>query len=376
MQMQIFYILQVVCLLQSQWIINAYPTDATKLKNIQEIHCPQKKTDSDIFVKLFPGIQLNARPCNRSITCASLNTNYRIDSLEIINQTTCIPSVIFCFQDLEKLIIENAYFCDSKQQIDGEMEYFPEQIIKLQKLRTLQISHVNRMSISNIIGKLTSLKDLTISHVKYMSIPNMIGHLPSLTYLSISHVNLMSISNIIGNLLSLQHLSIFNTNLEELPKTISNLKSLKKLMLQNNSYLHSIKEIDGLPVLHTLDVRHCSIQDLPRNLPKLLNLYMPYNSLTTLGSDIRTLSNKENKEQNFQFDNNRITSITPEIRHLHTLSRLHLDHNQLHTLPKDIFDMTKLTYLNLQNNRFSPHRIHDYRNEFNKRNSKLKVYFD
>ncbi|CAF4212524.1 unnamed protein product [Adineta steineri] len=373
MQMQIFYILQLIYLLQR--IINANPIHAVKSKNYQEIHCPQYETDSDI-IKLFPfSVQLNPALTKSSMT-HGLMTNGRINYIQIFNEKFCIPSNIFCLKYLETLIINNSYFCNSKQQINGEMEYLPEQIIKLQKLRTLQISHVNRMSISNIIGKLTSLKDLTISHVKYMSIPNMIGNLPSLTHLSISHVNLMSISNIIGNLLSLQHLSIFNTNLEELPKTISNLKSLKKLMLQNNSYLHSIKEIDGLPVLHTLDVRHCSIQDLPRNLPKLLNLYMPYNSLTTLGSDIRTLSNKENKEQNFQFDNNRITSITPEIRHLHTLSRLHLDHNQLHTLPKDIFDMTKLTYLYLQNNSFLPNEKQYLKNEFNKRNSKLKLYFN
>ncbi|CAF1279812.1 unnamed protein product [Adineta steineri] len=348
MQMQIFYILQLIYLLQSQWIINAYPTDATKLKNIQEINCSQYKTDSDIIRKLFPDIQLNAMSPDRSITSALLNTNDRVNFTKIVNETTCIPSTIFCFEDLETLIIENSHFCDSKRR-----NYLPEQIIKLKKLTTLQISHVNFISLPNIIGKLSYLTDLTISYV-----------------------NLISLPETIGNLSSLQRLSIFNTHLKSLPKTISNLKSLKKLMLQNNSYLHSIKEIDGLPALHTLDVRHCSIQDLPRNLPKLMNFYMPYNNLTALGSDIKTLINKANKNQNFQFDNNRITSITPEIRHLHTLSQLHLDHNQLHTLPKDIFDMTKLTDLYLRNNRFSPHRIHDYRNEFNKRNSKLKVYFN
>ncbi|CAF1371539.1 unnamed protein product [Adineta steineri] len=281
MQMQIFYILQLIYLLQR--IINANPIHAVKSKNYQEIHCPQYETDSDI-IKLFPfSVQLNPALRKSSITYG-LMTNGRINYIQIVNEKFCIPSIIFCLKYLETLIINNSYFCDSTKQINGEMEYLPEQIIKLQKLRTLKISHVN----------------------------------------------------------------------QELPKNISNLKSLKKLMLQNNSYLHSIKEIDGLPALHTLDVRHCSIQDLPRNLPKLNDLYMPYNNLTSLGSDIRTLSNKENKVQNFHFDNNLITSITPEIRHLHTLSRLQLDHNQLDNLPTDMFDMKNLTYLNLKNNRLLP----------------------
>ncbi|CAF1325188.1 unnamed protein product [Adineta steineri] len=325
MQMQIFYILQLIYLLQSQWI-NAYPIDATKLKNTEKINCSQYKTDSDIFMKLFPGIQLNAMPPDRSITSALLNTNDRVNFIKIVNQTTCIPSTIFCFEDLETLIIENSHFCDSKRR-----NYLPEQIIKLKKLTTLQISHVNLMSLPNIIGKLSYLTDLTISHV-----------------------NLISLPETIGNLSSLQRLSISKTHLRSLPKTISNIKSLKKLMLQNNPYLHSIKEIDGLPVLHTLDVRHCLIQNLPRNLPKLVNLFMSYNNLTTLGSDIKTLSNKANILQNFEFDNNRITSITPEIRHLHTLSRLHLDHNQLHNLPTDMYDMKKLAHLYLRNNRLLP----------------------
>ncbi|CAF1338127.1 unnamed protein product [Adineta steineri] len=226
----------------------------------------------------------------------------------------------------DRMTPENTYFCNSKQQINGKMEYLPEQIVKLEKLKTLKISHVN------------------------------------LTYLP----------NIIGNLLSLTDLSIINTTLRSLPKTISNLKSLKRLRLQNNPYLHSIKEIDGLPALHTLDVRHCSIQDLPRNLPQLVNLYMPYNSLTRLNSDITTLSNKANIEQNFEFNNNRITSITPEIRHVHTLSRLHLDHNLLHNLPRDMFDMKKLTDLFLRNNSVLPNEKQYLNNEFKKKNPKLK----
>ncbi|CAF0781777.1 unnamed protein product [Adineta steineri] len=310
------------------FIITPPPTTATihrVSQNIQEINCSQYETDFDIIKLISPNAQLNSK-LQKPITQASMNTNDTIYYLQIINQETCIPSIIFCFEDLETLIIENAYFCDSKRR-----NYLPEQIITLKKLTTLKISHVNLTSLPNIIWNLSALTDLIISHV-----------------------NLTFLPNIIRNLSSLQRLSIFNTTLRSLPKTISNLKSLKRLQLQNNPYLHSIKEIDGLPALRSLDARHCSVEDLPRNLPQLVDLYMPYNSLTRLNSDITTLSNKANKNQNFEFNNNRITSITPEIRYLHTLSQLHLDHNQLHNLPKDIFDMKKLTYLYLRNNSFLP----------------------
>ncbi|CAF1279793.1 unnamed protein product [Adineta steineri] len=326
--MKLFYILPVIYLLKIQLIINANPIRATKSKNTQEIHCPQKKTDSDI-IKLFPFfVESNPMLPKPSMTYG-LMTNGKINSIEIINQKTCIPSIIFCLKNLEKLIINNSYFCDSTKQINGKMEYLPEQIIKLQKLKTLKISHVNLTFLPNIIGNLISLTDLTLS----------------------------------------------NTNLEYLPETMSYLKSLVEITLIDNPHLRSIKPTDGLPALQILIARHCSIQNLPRYLPKLKDLFMSYNNLTSL-SGIETLSNKENKKQNFEFNNNRITAITPEIRHVHTLSRLHLAQNRLDNLPTDMFDMKNLTYLNLQNNTFLPNEKQYLKDEFTKRNSKLKVYFD
>ncbi|CAF1388125.1 unnamed protein product [Adineta steineri] len=326
--MKIFYILQLIYLLQVQFIINANPIHVGKLKNTQEIYCSQKKTDSDI-IKLFPfPVQSNPMLPKPSMTYG-LMTNGRINSIEIINQKTCIPSIIFCLKNLEKLIINNSYFCDSTKQINGKMEYLPEQIIKLEKLKTLKISHVNLTFLPDIIDNLSSLTDLLISY----------------------------------------------TNLEELPKTISNLKSLVEITLIKNPYLRSIKTIDGLPALQILVARNCSIQDLPRNLPKLKDLFMSYNNLTSL-SGIETLSNKANKSQTFEFDNNSIQSIGPEIGHLRTLSRLQLDHNQLHNLPTDMFNMTKLAHLYLRNNSFLLNEIQYLKNEFKKENSKLKVYFD
>ncbi|CAF4413096.1 unnamed protein product, partial [Adineta steineri] len=161
--MKIFYILQLIYLLQVQLIIDANPIRATKSKNTQEIYCPQKKTDSDI-IKLFPfPVQSNPMLPKPSMTYG-LMTNGKINSIEIINQKTCIPSIIFCLKNLEKLVINNSYFCDSTKHIGGKMEYLPEQIIKLEKLKTLKISHVNLTFLPSIIGNLSSLTDLLISY--------------------------------------------------------------------------------------------------------------------------------------------------------------------------------------------------------------------
>ncbi|CAF1371559.1 unnamed protein product [Adineta steineri] len=367
--MKIFYILQLIYLLNIQWIINANLNDATKSKNIQEINCGQNKTDSEITDSFPFSVQLNPALTKSSITYG-LMTNGRINYIQIVDEKFCIPSNIFCLKYLETLIINNSYFCDSNGR-----NYLPEQIIKLKKLQTLKISHVNLISLPNIIGNLSSLKDLTISHVNLRFLPKTIGNLFNLKDLSISHANLAFLPETIGNLSHLRYLSICNTPLRSLPKTISNIKSLERITLKYNPQLQSIRNIHDLPALYTLDIRHCSIQDLPRNLPKLNDLYMSSNKLTKLNFDIGTLSNKKNKSQNFEFDNNYIELIAPEIRHLHTLSRLHLAQNQLHTLPDDIFNMTRLTYLNLSNNNFSTYDNQHLNKRFSETNPELKVIF-
>ncbi|CAF1324931.1 unnamed protein product [Adineta steineri] len=372
--MKIFYIFQLIYVLNIQWIINANLNDATKSKNIQEVNCGQNKTDSEITDSFPFPVQSNPMLPKPSMTYG-LMTNGRINSIEIINQKTCIPSIIFCLKNLEKLVINNSYFCDSSKQINGKMEYLPEQIIKLEKLKTLKISHVNLISLPNVIGNLPSLKDLTISHVNLRFLPKTIGNLFNLKDLSISHANIAFLPETIGNLSHLRYLSICNTPLRSLPKTISNIKSLERITLKYNPQLHSIRKIHDLPALYTLDVRHCSVQDLPRNLPKLNDLYMSSNKLAKLNFDIGTLSNKKNKSQNFEFDNNYIELIAPEIRYVHTLSRLHLAQNQLHTLPDDIFNMTRLTYLNLSNNNFSTYDNQHLNKRFSETNPELEVVF-
>jgi Leucine-rich repeat (LRR) protein len=195
----------------------------------------------------------------------------------------------------------------------------------------------------------SSLTVLSIYDTKITHLPRRIGKLRHLQTLILSNIGLTNLPDSIGDLSSLKTLYLANNNLISLPSTINNLRSLTDINLTNNPYLHSIQPLNGLPSLRSLDARHCSIKDLPRDLPQLIDVLMTNNNLTRL-VDIETLGSGTNNTKSFHFDKNRIQFISPNIRAVKNLFRLNLNNNQLKTLPSDIFNIPTLRDLYVNNN--------------------------
>jgi len=239
-----------------------------------------------------------------------------------------IPSTIFRLKYLEQLIIENTCF-----------------------------SPCNRPKIPSHIECLaSSLTELSIYDTKITHLPNQIGKLINLQVLKLSNTGLKSLPHSIGDLSSLTILYLPNNNLESLPITIKNLRLLKQITLSNNPYLHSVQPLNGLPSLSILDTRHCPIKRIPRHLPQLTDLSMTNNSLTKI-TGIQTLGTETNSKKMFYFDMNSIESVPPQIRQVKNLFRLNLNDNKLETLPSDIYNMSTLQFLFVNNNFLSDNEL-------------------
>ncbi|CAF4355521.1 unnamed protein product, partial [Adineta steineri] len=185
---------------------------------------------------------------------------------------------------------------------------------------------------------------------------------------------LITLPNSIGKLSSLTYLDLHDNKLISLPSTIINTHSLQTLILDNNADLRSIQALNGHSSLKFLHADNCQIERIPLNLPQLINLYMSNNSLTHL-SNIHTLGNKTNKKKLFFFDNNSIRYLSPHIRQVNNLNFLNLNYNKLYILPLDIYEISTLQTLYIQNNDFSDEDLQEMVARFHRTHPKLKLCY-
>lgn len=285
-------------------------------------NCPKYAND-DIIRYLFPfEVELNPEKPTSSKTYALTNKENNIYYLNIYNQK-CFPSIIFCLKHLEQLYVRNTSFAVFNDQLPPMIEVFSSTLIKFE-----------------IYGSPIS------------QLPKEIGKLKNLQYLKISNANLRYLPDSFGDLSSLNFLSVTDNKLTYLPETMKNLLSVEEIILTNNPNLRSIEPVNGLPLLRTLRTNNCSIEYIPRNLPRLQNLYMKNNRLTSL-TGIETLGNGIQDRKTFDFNQNFIRSIPSEIQYVLNFNYFNLNNNQLKNLPYSMFNMNTLEKLLITNNNIS-----------------------
>ncbi len=312
---------------------------------ILEIHCSQYRNDEHIISSFPFNVYFNPATPNSRTTYAFMNiSDHKVTRLKIVNQKS-VPSLIYCLKHLTKLEIVNTKFTDIEQGFPDEIKFLASSLIDL------HIYNTKITSLSNDISKLKRLQTLKLSNTGLTSLPDSIGDLPLLNFLQLPYNNLSS-----------------------LPSSITNLRSLQQLTLSNNPYLRSVQSLNGHPSLRILDTRNCPIELIPRNLPQLTTLYMSKNNLTTL-IDIETLGKATNSKKMFDFDQNRIETVSPGIGHVHKLYRLNLCCNKLQVLPTDIYSITTLSELNIQRNPFARLDLKKMIFEFREKNPTLKLSY-
>jgi Leucine-rich repeat (LRR) protein len=291
----------------------------------------------------FP-VELNPASPFLSRTYALKNAHGNVYYVNIANEKR-VPCLIFCLKHLSKLIVQATPFHDFNFQLP--------------------------MQIKHLAG---SLKHLEIRDTPITHLPEEIGELINLQSLKLSNTNLTVLPNAIGKLSSLTQLHLSKNKLTSLPPTMINLRLLNHITLTNNPNFRSVQPLNGLPHLEILQTDSSPIENLPRNLPQLVYLYMSDNNLTNL-VNIETLGNGTTKEKSFYFNMNHITSIPYEIQFVKNLVRLNLDDNKLETLPKSIFIINTLQHLYIKNNSVSINELKMIVAIFNSTNPKLNLVY-
>jgi len=309
-----------------------------------ELDCSKYLNDEDIIHSFPFPVHMNPAIQNTETTFAQMNDKYNVISLKIAYEE-CVPSSIYCLKSLSLLKIVNTNFCYSNQRLPADIE--------------------------RLASTLTELYiDTKMTHL-----PNEIGKLKRLHKISIVNAGLESLPNSIGDLSLLIFLILTNNSLSSLPTTMTNLRSLQHLKLSDNPNLRSIESLNGYPSLQFLDTRNCPIKILPKNLPQLMALYMTNNKLKHLNG-IESLGKATDGKKTFDFDGNRIKTITPRISYVRKLSQLNLRCNLLEVLPTNIFNISTLELLDIKSNHIPDRDLKKYIAKFNVTNPNMKLFHD
>jgi Leucine-rich repeat (LRR) protein len=181
-----------------------------------------------------------------------MNKNNQIYFMNIVKQSV-IPGAISYLNHLRDLNIGSTHSYRLNGQLSTKIEHLPLSLIYLK-----------------------------ISDTKITQWPDNFNELTRLQTLGLSNIGLITPRDANVHVTSLAVIYSPYNSLTILSPAIAKLRSLTHIIITNNPGLRSIQVLNGLPSLQRLDVKCCSIERLPLNLPNLTDLYMTNNSLTSL----------------------------------------------------------------------------------------------
>ncbi|MFX1434657.1 MAG: leucine-rich repeat domain-containing protein [Promethearchaeota archaeon] len=162
--------------------------------------------------------------------------------------------------------------------VSNKFNEFPREVLKLTKLEVLlwsksvQLKNKNNISIPEEISKLNKLKTLSLHHNSLISLPDSLFNLKYLENLNLESNELNTIPAVIGNLKSLKYLFLGDNRIRYFPYTFWELKNLEYLDLDGNKIEIIPDEIENLKSIKTLYLGMNVDTKLPltlKNLDKL-----------------------------------------------------------------------------------------------------------
>ena len=154
----------------------------------------------------------------------------------------------------------------------------PKSIGKLQKLRTLNLSHCGNLKcLSDSIGDCNMLSSIDLCYcMELTALPNSIGRNENLRVLRIGYTKIEKLPSSINTLRNLECLDLESCRgLAELPGSISNLHKLQVLNLESCTRLVELPEgISNLQKLQVLNLNFCRLKELPEGIGNLENLHV------------------------------------------------------------------------------------------------------
>ena len=192
------------------------------------------------------------------------------------------------------------------------------------------------MLISSIY--LFQVSNTTLDHLS-----ERLGDLVNLQNLVMRGNKLTSLPSNFGNLKRLKNLDLSNNELTEVPDSLGDLGELYSLILKGNQLTRLPNNLDGLVCLHSVDISQMKLQAFPASLcTKKLVL-------------IDTLVAHHNE----------IHSLPREVANLTNLKLLDLENNEIGQVPSELAKCTRLKELKLRANPIADRRlfklVHDER---------------
>jgi len=251
----------------------------------------KKKEYNDIEICLINHNQLNIIP-------PSILKFFNLKILDLSNnQLNHIPDELFKLP-LNTLIIKNNYLTNEslpktfilnkmgqstlkELNLSGNMlNYFPDQLLELNKLKYLYLGGNKIQSISKDIWKMNGLQILSIGGNLLTEVPESVGSLNQLKLLVLSDNQIECLPSSIAGLENLKSLKLHKNQLRHLPKDIVALKHLTELSLRDNPLVVRFVQDMALnpPTLMELAARMIKVngikftnEDLPRTTIDYLN---------------------------------------------------------------------------------------------------------
>jgi len=307
----------------------------------------------NIWVLVLSNNQLNSLP-------ESFGNLQNIQVLLLSNnQLNSLPESFGNFPKLSHLYLSN-----------NQLNSLPESFGNFPKLSHLYLSNNQLNSLPESFGNLQNIFELDLSQNQLNCLPENIENLINLKKLIISDNNLSSISDSIGKLFSLEIIELNNNSLSELPKSVNELSNLQKIYLSNNSLSEFPYALSKLTTLQELDLSNNSlghINDIDgfsnlislnisgnygidfNNVTKIKNLQ--YLNVSNCNIDLNEyessfLSDLVNLKY-FYFDDNHFFYIPHDIDRLKNLLTLSISQTDIGTIPKSLYNLTNLRYLNI-----------------------------
>ncbi|XP_053378034.1 leucine-rich repeat serine/threonine-protein kinase 2-like isoform X2 [Mercenaria mercenaria] len=243
---------------------------------------------------------------------------------------------------------------------ENELETFPDTLLQCKKLEELRLGF-NKIQIVTLTYFNTSLKKLYLTKNQLKELPDEIGrYLHNVHELHLSQNDLIALPDTSIGLQKLQTLDLSHNQIDCVPDEC--LLSCTKLETLDLSYniltrLPDEKYAEKLSSLAKLKLRHNHLAEkepfyIPRfilQLPSLRTIDISENQLTGFPS----LSNwKTQTMKDFIASKNNITKLSLEDSKVWSkLEKLHVSHNKLKMLPKEIGQFTSLTSLDFSHNK-------------------------
>ncbi|SOE23617.1 hypothetical protein SAMN06298216_4002 [Spirosomataceae bacterium TFI 002] len=209
-----------------------------------------------------------------------LLANAQPDTIKTINLTgmelTEVPwKQLLRFKNAEKLNLN-----------DNKLDAFPKQVLKLKKLKSIDISGNYLNQYNTFFKRHRRLEVLNIQNNGFTSLPKSLKKLKKVNNLVIGNNSLYDIQEYkFHKHKKLKDLNFYNLNLEEVPAAVFKMKRLETLDLYFNNVNYFPAELANLKSLKVLAVSYNDMWSLPsvvNQLPELKIIYAHHNQLDRL----------------------------------------------------------------------------------------------